>query len=138
MNAALAEKVTCFDRRIRYHDWWVALIAAAFGQIVYIDVPTVLYRQHDANIVGQTSFLGYLKNRADEKDLLKKRLRMTFAQASAFYKIYGRKLSRVNKRTVREFIAMGTTDPIERRRLLIKNGFYKSGLIRNVGLLFYL
>lgn len=28
------------------HDWWAYLVASAFGEVIYDDVPSVLYRQH--------------------------------------------------------------------------------------------
>lgn len=34
------------------HDWYLALVAVALGELVYIDQPTHLYRQHDANVLG--------------------------------------------------------------------------------------
>jgi glycosyltransferase involved in cell wall biosynthesis len=34
------------------HDWWLALIAAASGSIVYLPQATVYYRQHGANQIG--------------------------------------------------------------------------------------
>lgn len=34
------------------HDWWIAVAAARFGRISYIDCATVLYRQHGGNDVG--------------------------------------------------------------------------------------
>lgn len=34
------------------HDWFAMLVASAFGKIVYIPIPTVLYRQHGHNAVG--------------------------------------------------------------------------------------
>ncbi|GAX48164.1 glycosyltransferase family 2 protein [Pseudolactococcus reticulitermitis] len=34
------------------HDWYLALVASALGELVYIDQPTHLYRQHDANVLG--------------------------------------------------------------------------------------
>jgi Glycosyltransferases involved in cell wall biogenesis len=35
-----------------YHDWWLACVAGAFGRLVPVRESTVLYRQHDANVVG--------------------------------------------------------------------------------------
>jgi hypothetical protein len=35
------------------HDEWVALIAAARGQVRCVDEPVIDYRQHDANVVGR-------------------------------------------------------------------------------------
>jgi glycosyltransferase involved in cell wall biosynthesis len=37
------------------HDWWLALVAAAAGQIDFVDRPTVRYRQHGMNQVGAKS-----------------------------------------------------------------------------------
>lgn len=37
---------------VAMHDWWLAQCAAAFGEIAYLDEPTVLYRQHARNLVG--------------------------------------------------------------------------------------
>jgi glycosyltransferase involved in cell wall biosynthesis len=34
------------------HDWWLALCAAALGEILYLPRATVLYRQHDRNAAG--------------------------------------------------------------------------------------
>ncbi|EJL6480654.1 glycosyltransferase [Vibrio cholerae] len=36
------------------HDWWIAVLAHFFGDYRYIDQPTLLYRQHDRNLVGAT------------------------------------------------------------------------------------
>lgn len=37
------------------HDWWVLLLASAFGKVVYDRKPCVLYRQHEMNLIGGTS-----------------------------------------------------------------------------------
>ena len=40
------------------HDWWAyLLVTGAGGQVFYDSSPTVLYRQHDANLIGSTSGL---------------------------------------------------------------------------------
>ncbi|HFI0233845.1 glycosyltransferase family 2 protein [Streptococcus suis] len=51
INHALAELWTVTDD-ILMHDWYLALLATAFGKLVYIDQPTELYRQHDNNVLG--------------------------------------------------------------------------------------
>lgn len=51
INHALAEKwFTPND--ILMHDWFLALLAASLGEIIYLDLPTQLYRQHDNNVLG--------------------------------------------------------------------------------------
>jgi len=38
------------------HDWWLALCAAATGQIEFVARPTIRYRQHASNAVGAQGF----------------------------------------------------------------------------------
>jgi len=37
---------------IHFHDWWLYLVTAAFGRVVFDPQPTILYRQHDGNAIG--------------------------------------------------------------------------------------
>ena len=39
------------SRRVS-HDWWMAVVAAAFGKIYYRNKQLMYYRQHDKNVVG--------------------------------------------------------------------------------------
>lgn len=34
------------------HDWWLYQVISALGDVIYDDVPSVLYRQHGGNVVG--------------------------------------------------------------------------------------
>lgn len=34
------------------HDWWISLVASAFGRRRYVKQPLVNYRQHDSNTIG--------------------------------------------------------------------------------------
>lgn len=36
------------------HDWWMYILANACGEVIYDSVPSVWYRQHNANVVGAT------------------------------------------------------------------------------------
>lgn len=37
---------------VYFHDWWLYLVVSTFGTVVVDDVPTLLYRQHGANLIG--------------------------------------------------------------------------------------
>ncbi len=54
INRALADiSMRCLaPKKTIMHDWWIAITAARFGGISYIDCATVLYRQHGENDVG--------------------------------------------------------------------------------------
>ena len=52
INKALKDKALPIPENAVMHDWWFALVAAAFGQIDSICKPTLLYRQHGKNDIG--------------------------------------------------------------------------------------
>lgn len=53
-NQALAEYGLKYEdsAHLFMHDWWLMLVAAAFGRIAWISKSLVLYRQHGNNAVG--------------------------------------------------------------------------------------
>ncbi|MCJ1996241.1 glycosyltransferase [Lactococcus piscium] len=51
INHALVKRWSRSDNMIM-HDWYLALLATATGELVYIDKPGELYRQHDHNVLG--------------------------------------------------------------------------------------
>lgn len=40
-------------RKIYFHDWWIYLVMSALGRVIMDDTPTILYRQHGANVIGR-------------------------------------------------------------------------------------
>ena len=55
-NEELARRALPIPDKAIMHDWWLALTATAFGQIVFIDLPLVKYRQHANNTIGAKEF----------------------------------------------------------------------------------
>jgi hypothetical protein len=50
---ALKLVVRCSDlSQIYFHDWWIYLVLSAFGSVKYDEEPTILYRQHESNVIG--------------------------------------------------------------------------------------
>ena len=58
-NRALLQKALPIPAEALMHDWWLALVASALGQIALVEPPGVLYRQHGANVLGAQG-LGWL------------------------------------------------------------------------------
>jgi len=52
INRTMAELALPIPFEVHVHDWWVALLACAFGAAEPIYEPLVLYRQHGANVTG--------------------------------------------------------------------------------------
>ena len=61
INHVLAELWTSTDDLLM-HDWYLALLASALGNLAYVDYPTELYRQHDANVLGARTWTKRMKN----------------------------------------------------------------------------
>jgi len=51
-NRSLLEASLPFANEAIMHDWWLALVAAATGSILYVPKSLVLYRQHERNAIG--------------------------------------------------------------------------------------
>ncbi|BBF44018.1 alpha-L-Rha alpha-1,3-L-rhamnosyltransferase [Lachnospiraceae bacterium KM106-2] len=134
LNRALVEKLDTLPKDARMHDWWIGLIASAFGKIGYIHDPLLLYRQHEKNVVGNQSFVSYVKNRISNLGKQKDTILATIAQAEEFKEIYDKTLSEEARQSLTNFIALKNSGFIKKRRLLLQNGFLKSGLVRNIGL----
>lgn len=78
------------DGRVIMHDWWLAAVAARFGQIAYIDEPLGVYRQHGDNAVGakDVGSVGYAADRLGKIAEVRRSILRKKAQASAFEERY--------------------------------------------------
>lgn len=115
------------------HDWWLALTASAFGKAVFLDVPTILYRQHGNNQVGAVKS-DYVK---DRKQTAKNRLYATYKQADAFYKAFGDKLSEKNRKAVKAYADCMNKNKFHKIATIIKYKTRKQGLVKFLAQIFY-
>lgn len=118
----------------KYHDWWVALIAASFGKIAFVKESTLLYRQHEKNMVGGADFISYIKNRLQNLQHQKEAIRALERQASEFVHLYGEQLSAEKRMIIQTFAELNEAGFLQKRHLILKNQYLKTGLIRNIGL----
>lgn len=135
-NRALRDKLTdTVPDGLRMHDWWIALIASAFGRIIYLDEPLLLYRQHTGNVVGGSSRSHYITNRVKHLTAQRQVLYDTCKQAEVFLTIYNDQLTETQKRLVSLFADLPSANWFTRRYLILRYHFLKSGLLRNLGVL---
>lgn len=59
INRALRNIALPFPKNIIMHDYWLALVAAASGKLVFINKPTIKYRQHGHNAVGAKKYISF-------------------------------------------------------------------------------
>lgn len=56
INEALAEKAAPIPTEAVMHDWWLGLVATAYGKIVFLPAQLVDYRQHKNNALGAIKY----------------------------------------------------------------------------------
>lgn len=127
MNRALVDLAFPVESYSAMHDWWVGIVAAAFGHIGLICEPQILYRQHGKNTLGAVKFgsLNHLKKRKATQ--IRK-----MAQAKAFQKRFEKYFSKEQSKMLNDFISMSDSSVIKNRFLTIKHGFYRHGFLRNL------
>jgi glycosyltransferase involved in cell wall biosynthesis len=137
VNAALRDilKKHNMPKHAKYHDWWLALMAASFGSIGYCGEATMYYRQHGDNAVGSRSFISYVKNRIFSPGVQKASIRILVRQAAEFMAIYKDIIPGDKLRILIRFSRLYEYNFIRRRYVLLRYGYLKTGLIRNIGLL---
>lgn len=114
------------------HDWWLALLAACFGKIGYVDRPLSLYRQHGDNTLGARSsrdVTQYAERLTEEKNRqVKENYRKMFAQASCLMELFPDQLDREQKEIIRAFLRIPSGNLFTRAFLIKKYHFYKNTL----------
>lgn len=137
MNRLLLDACDNIPDEAVMHDHWVSLVAAAFGHIVFLPKPTLLYRQHDQNVFGSSKygleyfFVSYRKG----IEAVRERFYKNVAQAAAFYERYKDNLSSQEKRVLEEFSNLRNVSWATRRKILVCNRILKTSLLRNIGML---
>ena len=125
INHALAEMWQETDD-ILMHDWYLALLASAFGNLVFIDQPGELYRQHSDNVLGARTlskrFRKWIRPHilfAVYWDLIKN------SQKQARH-LLQMPLSQSNRELIEAFVTIMDKPMIERFRILRKYGLRKN------------
>ncbi len=118
------------------HDWWAALIAAKFGRIGYIDAPLARYRQHDSNTLGARKVMStrYLREKLPG-GAISRSMREKEEQTALFLKTYHQPVE--GNETAYAFSVLHTKTKWQRLAFYRKNHVWKSGVLRNIGLVLF-
>lgn len=74
-RAEFLKKCLPIPENVRFHDWWIALVASMSNKIIFSNESILLYRQHDNNITNNIRFnilrksISYLINKNNKKKL---------------------------------------------------------------------
>lgn len=138
INRELIKKSLPIPDGVIMHDWWLALVAVSEGKIYSINTSTVRYRQHGGNDTGATHWnLQYITGSVLSKSSYHKgQLHKTYKQALAL--LNSNILSSENRFIVERYVAMYEMGWVKRRLEMVRMGFYKYGILRNLAMFAYL
>ncbi|WP_455714267.1 glycosyltransferase family 2 protein [Anaerosporobacter sp.] len=134
MNQALKDKIIAIPKNARVHDWWIALVASAFGKIGYLENATILYRQHEDNVIGHQEYGSYIKRRLANLKSQREVIYDNMRQAEEFLEMYHTYLTKQQNMLIRRFATLKDRNWFYRRYAILRYGYKKSGLPRNIGL----
>lgn len=138
INRQLVSLVGSIPKEAVYHDWWVTLTAAAFGHVVAISAPTILYRRHGLNESAISNLASVFK--AALRDPIAARQRLTEVLAGsrprvvAFLHRHRTRLTPSQIAAADAFLSLGDANFVSRRVHIARHGLLFSSSLRNIGL----
>lgn len=139
-NRKLNELLDLQNDAVAMHDWWMALVASAFGKIVCVNKPTILYRQHGGNVVGATrvNTLSFIIKRLTGSAHVKETLHMSVVQARSFLEVYRKSLSQEQIELLENFADIMNHNKLMRMGMILKGGYLKQGIVQIIGELLFI
>ncbi|MCD8083453.1 MAG: glycosyltransferase family 2 protein [Clostridiales bacterium] len=139
MNRALLTLAGVRPRACCMHDWWLALVASAFGMIDWIESPLSQYRQHGKNALGacEATGLGLVRQmlrRPDRGAEVRENYRRMMNQALAFGKKYGAYLESRQREVLRAFLTLPEENPAKRMQSIMRYGFQKNSRLQTAAM----
>lgn len=139
INRALLHAALPFPEVIM-HDWWLALCAAAMGEVVYLPEATVLYRQHGRNALGSRDWREVRGETLRRPFDWWRRSSVVFAQAVQQGCELARRVERLSRESAAEYPALATLlefraafrdtgGPLERLRAVRRHGIRPRSLL---------
>ncbi|CAM2876264.1 rhamnosyltransferase [Streptococcus acidominimus] len=125
INKALADKWQVYEDLLM-HDWYLALLAAAFGKLVYIDKPTQLYRQHDTNVLGARTWAKRAKNWLKPNTLISKYWWLIKSSQNQAKKLLGQEVPESTAQMIDAYAHLMDKNWMNRWRLLNHYKFKKN------------
>ena len=139
LNRALVDKVRTIPPGVRYHDWWIALVAAAFGDIVPLPRQTVLWRRHGANESESADLRALVWRALRGLPATRRRLAILLEEyrprTRLFLERYGSEMPPTAVAAARALLLLPERGYVARRIDLIRHRLFFSSPVRIVGLL---
>jgi glycosyltransferase involved in cell wall biosynthesis len=133
------------------HDRWIGLLASFMGRSSEVRAPTVLYRQHEHNVLGIGRDSGVPNPGRSTRSLLERMHRPGISEGQlvlwnrsqqdtrAFLQEYGADLPPGKRNLLKAFLRCQTSrSPLVRMATFLRYGFYYPGLKLNLAMMLHL
>lgn len=121
--------------RMFMHDWFLALTAASFGRVVFLDRALTRYRQHEGNAIGasRTSLLRRGLKALEARDQARERIVLTYEHTQAFRDAFGDRLPSPAAAVIREYLATRNLPKWKRIHAIRKQGCVMQSRVTRLG-----
>lgn len=135
VNRSLLDVVTEIPKHAVMHDMWLALVAAAFGEIGFVDRATMLYRQHGQNVKGARNMksISYTIQKLRRMKEIHAGLLEQYHQAREFLSLYEKLLKPEQKALLQVYGSLENSGVLKKLNVLTNYQLYKKGFIRKAG-----
>lgn len=124
------------------HDTWLPMIATTFGKLVLLDRPTILYRRHGSNVstlkkfgLSEVSSAGGLISHMSNLSERRKQLNAIFKTYEIFNNTFREMMTLQQRKFFDDIASIPSKNWFMRRYMIIKHKMFKTGLVKNIGLL---
>ena len=141
MNAALGKLIAARAKAkdLFMHDWFIALSAASFGRIAFVNRPLTRYRQHGDNAIGASARplllrgIDALRHRRDAK----RRILLTYTHTKVFLRLYGEELPAEARAVAEAYLATERMPKLSRVLAVRRMGCVMQSPVTRMGQLLF-
>jgi glycosyltransferase involved in cell wall biosynthesis len=145
VNRALIEKSRPLPAGAAYQDWWMVLVAVAFGRFIALPEITIKYRRHSSNATKDpfsTSWSGamqrYLRKPKSIHDRLDFLIRQAARQADEFVNRYDGQVEQRDVAALRSLARLPQMNQAAKRLAILSHGLWFNSPLKNAGLLAFI
>lgn len=117
------------------HDWWTYLLISAIGEVYFDSKPSILYRQHDNNVLGGEAknllYKWYNRFQRYRHSSVNNKNRIT-RQIYEFYSCFNNKLSPYHREMIESILSGMNKNVLTRFIRILKSPIYRQSLIDDI------